>query len=112
MLRYDRLESVNVEVRSTRILLLNKILALAIFDGPIQSGFDQLSQDLTNSVSNIGGGGLTLTPLEPSLPPPFVTNKLVPYDRFCLTINLVKWSTSFSISIPVNASDVMSWSAR
>ena len=58
MLRYDRLELVNVEVGSTRILLLNKILALAIFDGPIQSGFDQLSQDLTNSVSNIGGGVL------------------------------------------------------
>ena len=33
------------------------MLALAIFDGPIQSGFDQLSQDLTNSVSNIGRGG-------------------------------------------------------
>ena len=57
MLRYDRLESVNVEVWPTRIVLLNKILALAIFDGPTQSGFDQLSQDLTNSVSNIGSGG-------------------------------------------------------
>ena len=57
MLRFDRLESVNVEVWPTRIVLLNKILALAIFDGPTQSGIDQLSQDLTNSVSNIGGGG-------------------------------------------------------
>ena len=69
VLRYDRLESVNVEVWSTWILLLNKILALAIFDGPIQSGFDQLSQDLTNSVSNIGGGVSPPPPppLEPSL---------------------------------------------
>ena len=46
MLRYDQLESVNVEVSSPRILLLNKILALAIFDGPTQSGFDQLSQQM------------------------------------------------------------------
>ena len=65
MLRFDQLESVNVEVWSTRILLLNKILTLAIFDGPIQSGFDQLSQDLTNSVSNIVGG------LTPPPPPPW-----------------------------------------
>ena len=40
-----------IEVRSTRILLLNKIIALTIFYGPTQSGydptqsgFDQLSQ--------------------------------------------------------------------
>ena len=44
MLRYDQLESVNIEVWPTWILLLNKILALAIFDGPTQSGLDQLSQ--------------------------------------------------------------------
>ena len=43
---------------------------LAIFDGPIQSGFDQLSQDLTNSVSNIGGGGV--------YPPP-------PWNHPCLS---------------------------
>ena len=48
--------------------LFNKILALAIFDGRTQSGFDQLSQDLTNSVTNIGGG-FPPPPLEPSLIP-------------------------------------------
>ena len=37
MLRFDQLESVNVEVWPTQILLLNKILVLAIFDGPTQS---------------------------------------------------------------------------
>ena len=57
-------------------------------------------------VAHLGNGPKGITPL------PFVTNKLVPCDRFCLTINLVKWLTPISISIPVNASDVMSWSAR
>ena len=53
MLKYDQLESVNVEVWRTWILLLSKILALAIFDGPTQSGFDQLSQQHWR-----GGGGV------------------------------------------------------
>ena len=60
VLRYDQFELVNVEVWPTRILLLNKMLALAIFDGPTQSGFDQLSQQ------HWGGGGNTPPP-----PPPW-----------------------------------------
>ena len=35
---------------------------LAIFNGLSQSGFDQLSQDLTKSVMNIGGGVIPLPP--------------------------------------------------
>ena len=49
MLRFDQLESVNVRydqlAPASRGHLFSKISALAIFDGPTEIGFDQLSQE-------------------------------------------------------------------
>ena len=82
MLRYDQLESVNVEVWPTQIFLLNKILALAIFDGPTQSGFYQLSQ------KDCGGGGGVFNTPPPSLPRSHPWPQLYDYYLFSSIFDL------------------------
>ena len=63
---------------------------MAIFDGPTQSGFDQLSQDLTNSVSNIGGEGV---------PPPPSLLGAIPGPRYRFEEEVVETANNEHISI-------------